>query len=72
MGLVSQVISENHLIKGSCDLRVRAVMVSEHLAKSNGNRHCGVGDVMVLVRQMILQDHVLEGLHKFMGGSPSW
>ena len=47
-------------------------MVSEHLAKSNGNRHCGVGDVMVLVRQMILQDHVLEGLHKFMGGSPSW
>ena len=31
-----------------------------HLAKFVGHRYCGCGDIIILVFQMILQDHVIK------------
>ena len=35
-----------------------------------GHRHCGSGDMMVLVCHVILQDHVVKGYCDFMARSP--
>ena len=35
-------------------------MVSHHPVKFGGCRRCGIGDIMVLVCQVILQDHVVK------------
>ena len=41
-------------------------MVSEHPAKSGGERHYGSGDIMVLVYHLIWQDHVTKGSCSFI------
>ena len=41
-------------------------MINYHFAKFG--RHCGSGDVMVLVYLMILQDHTTKGLITYVGG----
>ena len=40
-------------------------------AKFDGNRHCGDGDVMILVCQVISQDYVIKGLFDVIGVIPS-
>ena len=47
-------------------------MGSHHPAKFSGHRHCGSGDITVLVCHMTLHDHVVKGLCDLMGRSPSW
>ena len=42
------------------------IKVSYHPAKSGSHRLC-VGDIMVLVCDIILKDHVTKGLSSFMG-----
>ena len=37
-------------------------MVSYTHAKFGDHRHCGSGDIMVSVRHVILQDHVIHGI----------
>ena len=44
MFLVCQVISQEHVIRGSCDF-----MVSHHTTKFGDHRYCGSGDMMFLV-----------------------
>ena len=51
---------------------VRAGHTKSHdLAMFNGHKHCGSGDVMILVCSQILQDHVTKGLGNFVGIKPS-
>ena len=45
-------------------------MASHTIAKLGGQRHRGSGDIMVLVRRVISQDHVIQGSYEFMGGTP--
>ena len=48
------------------------VISLDHVIKeSNGFRHCGSGDRMVLVCHMISQDHVIKRSCDLMCGSPS-
>ena len=35
-------------------------MTCHQLAKFGGHRHCGSGDIMVLVCQVISQDHMIK------------
>ena len=52
MTLVCHVISQEHLIKGSCDFMdgtPSSLTVSHQPIKSDGNSHCGSGDVLVAV-----------------------
>ena len=44
---------------------------SHHPAKFCGHRFCGRGDIIVLVCNMISQDHVNKGYSNIMGRSPS-
>ena len=46
MVLACHVISQDDVIKGSCDC-----MVSHHPAKFDGHRHCGSGDIIFLVAE---------------------
>ena len=43
MILFRHEISQDHVVKGSCD------RVNHHHANVGGNRHCDSGDIMVLV-----------------------
>ena len=70
MVLACQVISQDHVIKESCD-SVGNSNVSYHPAKVGGHRHCANGDVMVLACHVISQDHRINGSCDFMGSSPS-
>ena len=49
----------------------KPLKVSQYSAKFSGYRHCGSGDIMVLVCQIISQDHVIKGSCNFMGRSQS-
>ena len=46
-------------------------MVSHHHAKLGAHRHCGSGDTMNLVCQVISKYYVIKGSCDLMGGSPS-
>ena len=46
-------------------------MVSHHPNKFGGHRYCGIGDIIVLVCNLITQDHVIKGSSAFIGSSPS-
>ena len=39
------------------------------LAMFGDHRHCGNGDIMVLVSHVIVQDLLTKGLNNFIGGS---
>ena len=47
-------------------------MVSNHRAEFRCHRHCGKGEIMVLVSQMIMQGHVVKGQSDFLSGSFLW
>ena len=42
-----------------------------HRTNFGGHRHCASGEIMVLVYQVILQDHVFKGSFEIMGRSTS-
>ena len=44
---------------------------SHHSTKFGSYRHFGSGDIVVLVCQVISEDHVIEGSCDFMSRSPS-
>ena len=44
---------------------------SHHSAKFCGQRHCGSGDMMILVCQVMSQDHITKGTRDLMGRKPS-
>ena len=46
-------------------------MISLDSTKFSGHRHCGSGDMMVLVCQVISDNHVTKGSFDFMGRIPS-
>ena len=50
-------------------LGLGASHVCHHPTTFDVNRHCGSGDIMVLVYHVILQDHVIKVLSDLMGGS---
>ena len=68
---VCLVILQGHVIKGSCDFGQEPIKVSYHSAKFSGHRHCGSGNIMVLIYRVILQDHVIKGSSDSIGMSPS-
>ena len=45
MFLVSHMISQKHVTKGSCDFRLEPFIKTHHPAKSGDHRHCGSGYV---------------------------
>ena len=45
--------------------------MSHHSNKFGGHRHCGIGDITILVCHVISQDHVIKGLCPFIDSSPS-
>ena len=45
--------------------------VCHHLAKFGGHKHCGSGDIILLVYQVILRDHVINGPCDYIGRIPS-
>ena len=55
------------MIKTFYDFMVIPLMVSHHRTKFGGHRHCGKGDIMVLVCQEILQNHIIKRSCYFMG-----
>ena len=48
-----------------------ASQISNQPARFGGHKHCGSGDMMVLVYQVILQHLVIKSLYNFMGRSLS-
>ena len=44
-------------------------MVSQNSDKCGGHKHCGSGDIIVLVFHMISRDHITKGSCKTMGRS---
>ena len=44
-------------------------MVCKHLVKFGDHRHCGSGNIMVLVCYMILHNHMNKALSNFTDGS---
>ena len=46
--------------------RLESLKVSSHSAKFGGHRHCGSGDIFILVCRIILQYHLIKGLCGFM------
>ena len=51
MVLISHVVLQDHVTKESGNFVSR-----KHPAKFDDNRHCYIGDIMVLVRRMILKN----------------
>ena len=54
MFLTCYVILQDYVINGLCDplletLKLETLKVSYHLAKSGGHRHCGWGDLILLI-----------------------
>ena len=60
--LVYHVISQDHVIKGSCDCGKQPGKVIYHIAMFGGYRHFVNGDIMNLVCHMIFLDQVIKGL----------
>ena len=54
MILVCPVILQHHVIKGSYDYRQEPITLSYHPAKFRNHRHSGSGDIIFLVRHVIL------------------
>ena len=48
----------------------KPLKVSHDPAKFGGDKHCGRGDIMILICHVISQDHVTLGSCDFMGRSP--
>ena len=69
MVLVSHMILQDHVIKGSCDFKDG--MLSQTPAKFGGPKYRGSRNIMVLVCHIILQDHVTKVCSNIMGRSPS-
>ena len=61
--LVCQVISEDHMMKGSCDFISKDPSRS---VKFGGHRYSGSGDIIIFVCHVTLQDHVIKVLCDFM------
>ena len=58
-------------LKGHLTLWVGPIKVNYHLAKFGGHKHCGSTDLMFLVCQGILQDHMIKGSCDVLGRSLS-
>ena len=65
MALVCDMISQDYVIKSSCD-----VMVSYHHVEFGSYKLSNSGDMMVFVCQVTLQDHVIKIFYEFVGRSP--
>ena len=55
-----------------CLYGYKAVKEHHHCAKFCGHRYCGVGDIIILVCHVILQDHVTKGWSNIVGRRTSW
>ena len=51
--------------------RVNSLVGGHHSAKFGGHRHCGIGDILVLVCHVISHDQVIIGSCDLMGRSLS-
>ena len=65
MVLVCDMISQDYVIKSSCDVRVSCHHVEFGSYKLSNSR-----DMMVFVCQVTLQDHVIKIFYEFVGRSP--
>ena len=63
MVLVFHVISQDQMVKGSCE----PIKVSYHPAKFCGHSHSGSAVIMILVCHVISQDHMIKESYEFMG-----
>ena len=68
---VCHVISQDHVTKGLTNYGWKLLKVSQYPTKFCGHRHCGGGDIVVLVCQVILQELVTKRSSNFVGGSRS-
>ena len=70
MVLACHVMSQVHVVRGSCDFM--GSRVSYHPPKFCGHSHSGSGVIMNIVCHVIMQDHMIRGSCNFMDGSSSW
>ena len=55
------MISQDHVIKGTCDLMGKTpLVVTQTSAKFDGNRYSDSGNTMILVSHVISQDNVIK------------
>ena len=66
MVFVNPVISQDYVIRGSCDYGYQPVKLIYHAFKLGGHRHCCSGDIMVFACRVTLQDHRINELCDFM------
>ena len=60
--LVCHVISQDHVIKGSFDYRLKPMKVSYQISKFGGHSYCGSRVMMLFVCHVTFQDHVIKVL----------
>ena len=58
MVLVCHVTLQDHVIKALYDFMIK-IKIYHHPNKLGGHRHCGTGDIMVLVCHVILDQKVM-------------
>ena len=72
MILGCHMISQHHMIKGSCYFIDRSLsMLSYHPAKFGRHRHYSSEYIIILVCHTISQDHKIKESKDFIGRSPS-
>ena len=70
--IISHVILQDYVTKKSCELnRWELPMLKYHLVTFVGHKHCGSGDIIILISQVISQDTVIKRSCDFMARSPS-
>ena len=72
MILVCHVISQDDVIKGSCDFKwLLWLLDSIEVNIIKSIKHSGSEDIMMLVCRLTLQDYVVKVSYDFMSSSPS-
>ena len=64
-------MKQDHLAKWSSNLTGESLKVRHHPNRFGGHKHCGIGDIMVVVCYVTLQNHKIKALYEFMAKSPS-
>ena len=71
MILVCHVILQDHVFRVKSPFEQELFTVNYHLAKFSVHRHPNSGDIVVLVFQVVSQNHLVKGSFDFMGKSSS-
>ena len=66
------MIAQNHVTERSYNFEWELLIVCQHPTKFGNHRYCDNGDKMVLVYQVISEDHMTKGSQDFTDENQSW